>query len=73
MEEKKPLRNFGMITPDEYIGKSYGDARKYAEDGGFTTRIVEENGVSKILEMDVKSNRLNFRIKNNIIIDVYGG
>jgi hypothetical protein len=73
MEEKKPLRNFGLITPSEYIGKSYVDARKYAEDGGFTTRIVEENGVSHMLEMDAKSNRLNFRIINNIITDVYGG
>jgi len=73
MQEKKPLRNFGMITPDEYIGKSYADARKYAEDGGFTTRIVEENGNLFMLTMDVKSNRLNFRLKNNIVIDVYGG
>ena len=73
MQEKKTLRNFGMITPNEYVGKSYVDARKYAEDGGFTTRIVEENGVSKMLEMDVKADRLNFRIKNNIVTDVYGG
>lgn len=73
MQEKRPLRNFGMITPNEYIGKLYSDARKYAEDGGFTTRIVEENGVSKMLEMDVKADRLNFRIKNNIVTDVYGG
>jgi len=73
MQEKKPLRNFGLITPNEYIGKTYQDARKYAEDGGFITRIVEENGVSHMLDMDAKANRLNFRIINNIITDVYGG
>lgn len=73
MEEKKPLRNFGLITPSEYIGKPYQDAKKYAEDGGFITRIVEENGVSHMLNMDARSNRLNFRIKNDIVIDVYGG
>lgn len=73
MEERKPLRNFGVITPSEYIGKTYQEARKYAEDGGFITRIVEENGISHMLEMDAKSNRLNFRISNNIITDVYGG
>lgn len=73
MEEKKTLRNFGLITPSEYIGKTYQEAREYAIDGGFITRIVEEDGVSHMLEMDAKSNRLNFRIKNNIITDVYGG
>jgi hypothetical protein len=73
MEEKKPLRNFGLITPSEYVGKTYQEARQYAIDGGFTTRIVEENGVSYMLTMDVKGDRLNFRIKNDIVIDVYGG
>jgi len=73
MEEKKPLRNFGLITPSEYVGKTYKEARQYAIDGGFTTRIVEENGVSYMLTMDVKGDRLNFRIKNDIVIDVYGG
>ena len=73
MEEKKTLRNFGLITPSEYIGKVYQEARIYAEDGGFSTRIVEEDGVSYMLEMDVKSDRLNFRINNNIVTDVYGG
>ena len=73
MQERKPLRKFGMITASEYVGKTYPDARKYAEDGGFVTRIVEEDGQAKMLEMDVKSNRINFRVRNNIITDVYGG
>jgi hypothetical protein len=73
MQEKKPLRNFGLITPSEYIGKTYQEARTYAEDGGFITRIVEEDGNSFMLEMDAKGDRLNFRLSKNIVIDVYGG
>jgi hypothetical protein len=67
------MRNNGIISQNEYVGKTYQDAKKYAEEGGFITRIVEENGNSFIYELDNKSNRLNFRIKNNIVTDVYGG
>jgi hypothetical protein len=35
------LRNNGIITESEYKGKSLDEAKKYAENGGFSTRIVE--------------------------------
>ena len=38
------LRNNGMITKKEYVGKTLQEAIKYATDGGFATRIVEKNG-----------------------------
>lgn len=67
------MRNNGIISKNEYVGKTYQDAKNYAEEGGFITRIVEENGQSFILTLDYKTNRLNFRISNNIVTDVYGG
>lgn len=70
---EKRLRNGGMITDTEYKGKTLEEAKKYAEDGGFEVRIVEENGVAKMLDMSVKSNRVNFRIKNGFVTDVFGG
>lgn len=71
--EKKPLRNGGIITKREYVGKTYQEARTYAEEGGFTTRIVEEDGKAFMLEYSVNDRRLNFRISNNIVTDVFGG
>ena len=71
--EKKPLRNGGIITKNEYVGKTYAEARQWAEDGGFTTRIVEENGKALVLEYSVNARRLNFRILNDVVTDVFGG
>jgi hypothetical protein len=71
--ERIPLRNNGIITKTEYVGKTYTDARKYAEEGGFTTRIVEEDGKTLMLEYNVNARRLNFRVMNNIVTDVFGG
>ena len=67
------LRNSGIITKNEYVGKTLEEAKKYAEDGGFTVRIVEQDGKSFVLTMDAKSDRLNFRVLNGYITDVYGG
>lgn len=66
-------KNFGIVNPDDYKGLIINEAEQIALQNGFITRIVEENGVSKILTMDLKSDRINFRIKNNIVIDVYPG
>lgn len=67
------LRNGGMISVSEYAGKTLEEATKYANDGGFITRITEENGRALMVTADLKSNRLNFRVKDGIVIDVYGG
>lgn len=69
----KPLRNFGLITEKDYLGKELEIATKFAEDGGFITRVTENNGTSPIFTMDHRADRINFRVKNNIIIGVYGG
>ena len=50
------LRDNGMITEREYLGKSLEEATQYAKDGGFEVRVVEIDGQSKMLTMDVKQN-----------------
>jgi hypothetical protein len=71
--ERKPLRNNGMITKNEYVGKTIQQASQYAEEGGFTTRVVEVDGKSIMLDYNVNDRRLNFRVSNNIVTDVFGG
>lgn len=67
------LRNNGIIEKREYVGKTLQEAKEYAEKGGFTIRIVEEDGKTFMLTHDFKTNRLNFRLRNNKVTDVFGG
>ena len=67
------LRNGGIISVSEYSGKTLQEAIKYANNGGFITRIVEENGRVLMVTADFKTNRLNFRVRDGFVIDVYGG
>lgn len=67
------LRNGGIITKGEYVGKTLQEATKYANDGGFIVRIVEKDGVPEMLDMSNKENRLNFRIRGEMVTDVFGG
>jgi hypothetical protein len=71
--EKKPLRNGGVYSKDEYVGKNYEESKKYAEEGGFTTRVVEENGTAFMLTHDVNPRRMNFRIANGVVTDAFAG
>jgi len=67
------LRNGGMISKEEYVGKTLLEATNYAKDGGYTIRIVEKDGKQEMLDMSVKANRINFRVKNDFVVDVFGG
>lgn len=68
------LRNNGIFTDSEYKGKSIEDATKYAQDGGFIVRVTETDGQSIMVDMmDIKSNRLNFRVRDGFVVGVYGG
>jgi hypothetical protein len=71
--EKLPLRNFGLFSEDEYKGKTLEEATKYAEEGGFVVRIVEQEGDVKMLDMSVRGDRLNFRVRGGFITAVFGG
>jgi hypothetical protein len=67
------LRDFGMITERDYVGRELENAKLWAEAGGFSVRIVENNGESFMLTMDLKSDRINFRVKNDVVVGAYGG
>lgn len=67
------LRNNGIYSKNEYVGKSLEEATQYAKDGGFEVRVVEKDGEAFILTMDFKTERLNFRVKNGYVTDVHGG
>jgi len=67
------LQNFGILTPSHYIGLSLKDAQEKAKEQGFTTRVTEVDGSSLIITEDLKSNRINFRLSNNVVTDVYTG
>lgn len=67
------LRDNGIITERQYVGSTLEEATKFAEDGGFEVRIVEIDGNAKMLTMDAKSNRINFRVQGGYITSVYGG
>jgi len=67
------LRHNGIITEKEYVGKTLDEAKKYAEDGGFITRVVEQNGVALMLDMSSKSDRINFRVRDGYVTAAFGG
>lgn len=67
------LRNNGIITESEYKGKTLDEAKKYAENGGFSTRIVEENGISLMMDMSANSSRINFRVRDGFVTAAFGG
>jgi hypothetical protein len=71
--EKLPLRNFGVFSESEYKGKTIDEATKYAEEGGFVVRIAEQDGDAKMLDMSVRADRLNFRVKAGFVTAAFGG
>jgi hypothetical protein len=71
--EKRPLRNFGVFSESDYKGKTLEEATKYAEDGGFTVRIAEQDGDAKMLDMSVRGDRINFRVRAGYVTAAFGG
>jgi len=67
------LRHGGIITERDYTGKTLEEAKKHAENGGFITRIVEQNGKALTLDMSVREDRINFRVINDIVTAAFGG
>ena len=65
--------NTQPITEAEWKGLTLDQGINKAQSIGYIYRIVEENGNSLMLEYTVKSNRVNFRLRNNIIIGVFTG
>ncbi len=62
-----------IITESQWIGLTLAEASERAKSIGYVHRIVEENGNSLMVTADVKSNRVNLRLKDNIVIGLYTG
>ncbi len=61
------------ISESEWRGLTLQQAIEKANTIGYVWRIVEENGRALMLDYDNKSNRVNLRLSNNIVIGVYTG
>jgi hypothetical protein len=61
------------ITESQWKGLTLEEAIKKCESIGYIHRIVERDGKHMMLDMDPKSNRVNFRVKDDHIIAVYTG
>jgi len=61
------------ITESQWIGLTLAEAIDKAKAIGYVHRIVEENGNSLIVAADAKSNRVNLRLRDNIVIGVFTG
>ena len=61
------------ITEIQWKGLTLDEAIKKAESIGYIHRIVEIDGRHMMLDMDAKSNRVNFRVSGNYITAVYTG
>ena len=61
------------ITESHWKGLTLEEAIKKCESIGYIHRIVERDGKHMMLDMDAKSNRVNFRVKDDYIIAVYTG
>ena len=61
------------ISERDYVGLTLIEADVQASADGYEIRVVEEDGVSRMLDMDAKSNRVNLRLRNNIVTAAYTG
>jgi hypothetical protein len=66
-------QHFGMITEREYLGKTLEEATEKATQDGLVVRIVEKDSQHIMLDMSNRGDRINFRIKNNIVTAAFGG
>ncbi len=72
-KKTKTMQQIKPITEEEWLGLTLAEAMQKAQYLGYTHRIIEEDGKSHIVSADVKSNRVNFRLRNNLIIGVITG
>jgi hypothetical protein len=61
------------ITESQWKGLTLDEAIEKAESIGYIHRIVERDGKHMMLDMDAKSNRVNFRVKDDYITAIYTG
>jgi hypothetical protein len=63
----------GMVTSSHYEGLSLEQASEKARLNGLTPRVVEVDGKSLMLTMELVNNRVNFRVRNEVVIEAWAG
>lgn len=63
----------GMVASSDYEGLTLEKAREKALQNGLSPRVVEEDGKSFMLTMELKSYRVNFRVRDGVVIEAYAG
>jgi hypothetical protein len=54
------------------IGKPLGEAKQILKDTGLMIRILKRNGKAFPPTSNIKENRLNVNLEDNIIIEIFG-
>lgn len=65
--------SFDVKNPNSLIGQNLEDVRPALEAAEIRFRILEKDGEPMIMTMDYAPERLNFKIKNGVIIEVAKG
>lgn len=56
------------ILVDSVLGKTEEEAKLLASSSGFSTRVVQRDDEKFVVTMDLRFDRLNLYIENNIVI-----
>lgn len=59
------MKNFDL---NSIIDKNKSDAKKIVEDNGYVFRITSENSNDYIITCDFRTDRVNVKIENDLII-----
>ena len=61
------------MTSSHYEGLTLEQANEKAAQNGLTPRVVEVDGKSLMLTMELKNYRVNFRVRNGVVIEAWAG
>lgn len=52
---------------DDIEGMDLDEAKRYAKERGFQIRVEKRNAISNFLTADYKDDRINVKVRNNIV------
>jgi hypothetical protein len=63
----------GLVSENDWKGLTLKEAINKASLNGFSHRIVEENGRQLLVDPAPKNMRVNFRLRDGVVISVFPG
>jgi hypothetical protein len=63
----------GLVASRDYEGLPVEEAKEKARQNGLDPRIVEADGRSLMLTVELKSHRVNFRVHQGVVIEAWAG